>query len=690
MIERSRYACSEVRQHSALGYRQPAPETIEPQPMSVGLTLRVVQQEGVAAVRNIMENIRLLKPSRENFQPNDNGLDLLIDAWLDRNFPGRNIKRVLLVTPPDAEAEYFRYDTARRRRYPNYPPYGLAVLAKKLQSINVEVRITNLNHVVLRECCRSSSKEEFDFDLAWQNQLDQDIQAFRPDFVGVTCMFTMTHGSLHKVCSRLKRNGIVVGIGGVHVTNDVSRVLDDIPEVDLAFLNEGDIAIQRFVQCANKRIPVDQLGQVIFVDGEQRYSILRECRPSETDIDVIPAYELLEIREAADYGTIGAFYFLKPKATKFATVLSNRGCRAQCTFCSVPNFNGAGVRQRSVKSVVDELEILQDEYGVDHIMWLDDDLLKDNNRAINLFNEMVRRNLKLTWDATNGLIAHPCQLDVITAAAASGCIAVNIGMESGNPKILRDIKKPGRVDNFIKAAEVFRKFEKIHTSVQLMVGFPGETMRMVQDTINVAREMDLDWHRIAQLQPLPNTPIYDSMIAQGLVEPVGNINVRFTGGAFGKQVDIEQGRELTTPNFEDAFYQIKLDQVPTSEQLTDVWFYMNYHLNFHRLFTEKRVVKISQQLKNLQTLSDIISPENAFALYFLGYLQSKVYGSIDPMTISRLERRLETSTYWADRLKAFGLSISDLHTVDFKNKNIPRLVAGRLPDDFDNSPIIGM
>ena len=43
---------------------------------------------------------------------------------------------------------------------------------------------------------------------------------------------------------------------------------------------------------------------------------------------------------------------------------------------------------------------------------------------------------------------------------------------------------------------------------------------------------------------------------------------------------------------------------------------MNYHLNFHRLFTEKRELKINQQIQNLKALSDVISPENGFALYF--------------------------------------------------------------------------
>ena len=66
---------------------------------------------------------------------------------------------------------------------------------------------------------------------------------------------------------------------------------------------------------------------------------------------------------------------------QFATVLSNRGCRAQCTFCSVRNFNGVSVRQRSVESVLDELELLKDRYGIGHFVWLDDDLLKDHRRA---------------------------------------------------------------------------------------------------------------------------------------------------------------------------------------------------------------------------------------------------------------------------------------------------------------------
>ena len=600
------------------------------------------------------------------------------DEFLDRLFPRREVRRVLLVNPPDADAALFRYATAQRRRYTNYPPYGLALLAQHLRSIDIEVRVCNLNHEILKRCNESKSEKDFAFDRVWQRKLDDDISAFQPDLIGVTCMFTMTHASFQEVCKRAAESGVPLAIGGVHVTNDVERVLDDVPYADVAFLREGDLAIKNFVLAVNRDLEIGDLGQVILNDKEQgvRHRFLVERMPASEDMDIVPAFDLLDVADHSAHGTIGAFYCFKPEGTRFATVLSNRGCRAQCTFCSVRNFNGPGVRLREVESVVDELELLQNEYGIGHFMWLDDDLLRDHKRAVLLFNAMVRRGLKMTWDATNGVIAASCTDEVIAAAAESGCIALNIGMESGNRDILRQIKKPGTVETFLRAAEVLRKYEQIHSSVFLMLGFPAETMSMIVDTINVAREMDLDWYRISTLQPLPNTPIYDSMVAQGLIQEVGSSELRMMGGPYGKQAEIEQGFRLTSPNFEEAFYSIPLDSVPSPDQLTDIWFYMNYHLNFHRLFGESRIVKIEQQFKYLRVLSDVISPENGFALYFLGYLQHKVHGQIEPVVVERLKERLDTSAYWQDRFQAFGLSVQDLETTDFQGKHVPRVLPG--------------
>jgi len=603
-------------------------------------------------------------------------------AFLTECFPARRLDRVLFITPPDGEAELFRLGTARRRRYPNYPPYGQAVLAANLRRLGVETKILNLNHEVLRAACEVEG-DDFDFNGTWQACVRDAIEDFEPDLIGVTCMFTMTHASMRRVCEFVEPLGIPIAIGGVHVSNDVDRVLDDIPSTRIAFTREADLAIQKFVEAVREEAPIEALGQVILNDAKrgERYRFESDVRPSRDELNVIPAYDLIDVGNLTQFGVIGNFHGFKQKGTRFATCLSNRGCRAQCTFCSVRNFNGKAVRQRDLENVLDELQLLHERYGIEHITWLDDDLLKDHARTIALFNGIVQRGIKITWDATNGVIAASCTEEVVAAMAASGCIALNIGMESGNPDILRQIKKPGTVRNFLAAAEVLRRYEQIHARVFLMLGFPGETLACINDTINVARTMDLDWCGITVLQPLPNTPIYDAMVAQGLIDEVGSKEVRFNSGGYGKQDQIDMGVRRSSQSFEEAFCSIDMDAVPTREQLDDIWFFMNYHLNFHRLFGEERPAKIRQQTLNLSTLSDVISPEHGFALYFTCYLQHKLTGKIEPKTIARLERQLAQSPYWADRFRAFGLSIDDLKTANFRNKSIPRLLPGQVPVD---------
>lgn len=593
---------------------------------------------------------------------------------LRRSFPRRRLERILLVNPPDADPRLFSVATAKRGRYHNYPPYGLTVLAAHLQRSGVAARILNLNHEVLVAAAACDDEAAFDLDATWQAALDRAVAEFDPDLIGVTCMFTMTHVSLRNVCAHAAAAGRPVAIGGVHVTNDVERVLDDVSAASFAFLREADTALPLFCRVVAGEAPIDALRQVIVRDGTARARFLDECRPTVEELDVTPAFDLTEIRRLSEFGVIGIFHAFVEASTPTATCLSNRGCRARCTFCSVPNFNGRVVRQRPVDSVLDELEALRDR-GVRHIVWLDDDLLKDHRRAMALFQGMARRRLGLTWDATNGLIAASCNEELVDAMVDSGCVAVNLGMESGNPTILNRIRKPGTVEIFLRAAEVFRRYPAIHTRVLLMIGFPGETLGMIEDTLNVALAMDLDWYAITPLQPLPNTPIYDAMVAQGLIAPVGGLLTYMSGG-FGKLDKLDESGGAAVKGFRHAFDEIPHDAVPTQDQIHDIWFYMNYHLNYHRLFHEERPVKIGLMLRQLATLSDKLSPDNALALYFIGYLQWKRDGAVDPRIVFRLRRQLETSAYWRTRFATFGMTADDIARGHFPNARVPRLRIG--------------
>ncbi|MBC8552606.1 MAG: radical SAM protein [Candidatus Brocadiales bacterium] len=605
---------------------------------------------------------------------NENGTGLfdkeakshLIDKELIRLFPKRTIQRVLFVAPPDVDISLFDYASGKRGRCYNYPMYGAGIIANYLRKDGIDVHLVNLNNEVLKACRGSLSENNYDYDQVWKDALRQSIEQYVPDIVGVTCMFTQTHQSTVLVCREIKRirSGLPVALGGVHITNccingeQSQNIINDFSQVDLFFLFEAELAFRYFVQAVNGTALPDNIFQVYFNCSAFKPSATERMIPGGEDLNVIPAYDLMNVDEISQHGVIGSFNCLKDKETRFATILSNRGCRGMCTFCSVRNFNGKGVRVKSIQTIIDELLILKNEYGIGHVMWLDDDLLFDHKRVLALFNEMVRQDVGVTWDCTNGVLAVSCTEEIIAAAAESGCIGLNIGMESGNPETLKRIKKPGKVGDFLKAAEVLKKFPQINARVFLIIGFPEETYSMLLDTFNVAMEMDLDWYNITTLQQLPNTPIFENMVQLGLINDGDTRDVRYNTGPYGKKREMMRNKNYAS--LCEPFEKANLDKILLSSQLESIWMYMNFHLNFKRLLKLNNPVKLKQQLKYLAYVTDLVAPDDPFPMYFYGYLQKKVLGAIDPKLLARLETTLDSSEYWRNYFKNFNLSPSTL------------------------------
>ena len=622
-----------------------------------------------------------------------------VGEYIRSKFNNKLIKKVLLVNPPDIHESIFDYSTAKRGRANNYPSYGLGIIAGHLVKNNYETQLVNLNHEILKEVHKSNSSRDFNYTNVWKKSLQKAIDKFKPDLVGVTCLFSVTGPSLKEVCDEIKsftininnKSGMPIAVGGVHLTHDVQQILDENKSIDFAFLNESEIAFIEFLNFINHKNDISHLANLIVTSpgNGERIIFTKQLQPSENQLEMIPAYELMDIENHSTMGTMGSWYGFKYETAKIATALSNRGCRAACTFCNVRTFNGKGVRQRSIDSVLDELELLKDKYGIGHIIWLDDDLLMNEKRAISLFNGMVDRKLNMTWDATNGVIAASLNDEVVEAALRSGCIGLNLGIESGNAEILKSIKKPGTPRIFRRAAEVLRKYPSINTRALLIIGFPNETMGQIFDTIKLCEEMNLDWHNIAILQPWKNTPIYDAMVDQGLLGETegvlkGGEDAPYQLGPYSRQRAIEQGKiqqsqygEKLGPSFKtflnsDRFES--LDYVPNAEELDELWFYMNFRLNFNRLLKEDRSEKLAQQLLWLKYVSEKTAPDNAIILYFYAYIQSRVNNKVNDETIMNLKARLEHSQYWREKFTTYGLKLSHVE------QNVyPRELTFRMP-----------
>ena len=207
---------------------------------------------------------------------------------------------------------------------------------------------------------------------------------------------------------------------------------------------------------------------------------------------------------------IGSWHGLLAKNTVVSTCQSNRGCRAACTFCNVRTYHGKTVRHKTIDSVVDELLCLQNDYGVQHIVWLDDDLFYDVDRTLNLYNEIVKQNLNITWDASNGIIAsaavaHP---ELISAAEESGCIGAYFGIESGNEEVRKDANRTS--DTNSAQIEKVKLLEKTGIKVKAMyiIGMPADTDSSYKKTVEFAKKVKSSYAQFSVFTPYPGTPIF--------------------------------------------------------------------------------------------------------------------------------------------------------------------------------------
>lgn len=587
---------------------------------------------------------------------------VLIAKKLRDLFPG-GCHRILLVEPPNVAEEDHDIKVALDNRYPIYPPNGLAILAADLLKNGYETEILDLNFMMQKNLKTNDGFRYSD----WQNWLTERIYSFKPEAIGLTCMFAVSHRQMEKTAEYIARNfpNIVIFAGGVNTTNAVEVILERCLEIDFICLNEGNETFSKIINFCNDKTEVDDIFQIASLVDGQPVILSERISVTQASLDILPDYGDLPIDKYSSFGRIGTFFWLLKPGTRSATCLSNRGCRGNCRYCSVRSFNGRGVFSRSVSAVIDELQMLRDKYGIGHIMWLDDDLLYDSRRAIELFSAMVQKGLKISWDASNGIIASSLNDEIIAAAEESGCIALSFGIESGNDEVLSYIRKPSSKRHYLNVAEIMHRHPKIFTKGLLMFGFladpkngfSGENVDMVWDTIDLAQEMNLDWYTIQPLNFIPGT----EMTNQALNERLINVHQLIDGsekphtGSTGIQIKIGPSEKFQMKEFTNILSGPG-NHIPTREEIPDIWFVIDYMLNYPRVVKETRPIKIGMLHRLFENMCDWTHKDHALGnLYFsklelmLGNLEQARY------RINIAQEMLASSEYWKKRFSVLGI-----------------------------------
>lgn len=493
------------------------------------------------------------------------------------SLPITNPKELILINPQLVPEDVFDVETARRKGYFAYPPVGLLYLAAIAREVNpqIDLQVIDLNYELLRYC----QSDDFTYDC-WKEIVREAIARCNAPYVVITYMFGSTKKAYVEISQFVRENFPQIPIisGGVQASYDFKEILGA-GHCDIVFRKEGELQFKSFLESSKVGEAVATPWGAAFRHEGQIYELgAPQTGVLDWNQDIRPYYDLIDIKSYNQYGSMTSFSRYNGEEKSFATVLSNRGCRAMCAFCTVRDFNGAGVRQRSVDSVVEEIKYLVREKGIQQIDWLDDDLLFNPDRALEMFKRLAEEVPELEWICNNGLIAVAVTEELMYWMVKSGMKAFRVGIESGNAEVLKQIRKPTTKSGLLRRTKIFKKYPEVFLNGNFILGFAGETFSQMMETYNFAIELAWDWASFHICQPLKGTSMFSAFQQLG--------DDRCHEEDYGKTFNPGRGKLLEGKFGNDEImtgkdiFKLPYDVVPSQEQVREIWFTFNFMVNF--------------------------------------------------------------------------------------------------------------
>jgi len=319
---------------------------------------------------------------------------------------------------------------------------------------------------------------------------------------------------------------------GSHVSALPREVLA-LPFVDLVLLNEGVYALHDLLGSDLK----DDLARIAGIGhkawGRPTLNPPQRVVPQERmDLD-LPGYawDLLPYRERpldlyrahlwhADYNL--------EKRTPFAALYTSLGCRFKCDFCMINIVNrvdngdgiaaadSAGMRFWSPGFIIGEFEKLH-RMGVETIRICDEMFFLDRRYFEPLLEMIVERDYRIrSWSYARVDTVQPRYLDLFKRA---GINWLGIGIEAGNQMVRRQVSKGSFQDVNIRAIVRMIQEAGINVGANYIFGFPEDSMETMQETLDLALELNTEFANMYTCQALPGSPIYQTCKQNGWALP---------------------------------------------------------------------------------------------------------------------------------------------------------------------------
>jgi len=392
-------------------------------------------------------------------------------------------------------------------------PMGIAYLASAVREAGYEVAC--LDTVVEAHRQETPITDTVSrFGLTY-DQITDRISAWKPDLVGLSCIFSNQWPSTRELAKRIKAADpeVIVVAGGAHPTFLSELCMKDAP-IDFIIRGEGEESFVDLLNRIRESRATNAVDGLVYRDGDSIRSNPKVSLIEDLDSISFPAHDLLDPERYFKIALPMAYTAINPRSVPIVT---SRGCPCLCTFCSSTQLWGRRYRMRSSANVLRELDWLVDKFGVREIKMQDDNLTVDRGRAKEIFRGMIERPYRLHWNTPNGIAVWTLDKEMLTLMKDSGCYEITMAIESGNQKVLNQlVKKPLKLDRVREINAAARKLGISRLSY-FIIGFPGETREQIMDTIKFSRELRLDLSVIFIYNPLPGSELFEECLKRGYI-----------------------------------------------------------------------------------------------------------------------------------------------------------------------------
>jgi radical SAM superfamily enzyme YgiQ (UPF0313 family) len=357
-------------------------------------------------------------------------------------------------------------------------------------------------HACLREAGFDSLLANFS---AWPlSRISTELLTFRPDVIGISQWTHNRHVSLELagICRTILPDCTIV-MGGGHATFCHEDLLGDGSPVNIVVRGEAEATLLELITKFASRAEWQGIDGLAFRSNGA--VIVTPRRTSIENLDRLPLpSRYLDWSVGLDIELQAEF------------IVTTRGCPSTCFFCSSPDFWGKKVRFRSPDAIVEEILYIRKKYGLIYFSIRDDTFTADRKRVLNFCALLQHLEVNIVWNCQSRVTAIDEML--VKTMKRSGCECIQLGIESGSPRILKQLGKnisPAQIES---ACTLIRKVG-INLSIYLISDVPGETEEDIRLTLDLVRRILPDDGYVSPLAYFPGTRLYKEALISGNTTP---------------------------------------------------------------------------------------------------------------------------------------------------------------------------